>query len=205
MSNQADNVTVKLHFEQDRDTSYLNRYAGIFLIGEDEHGEDTEIEIGQSFLTIYNLRFYENDSTWLLEADSKSGNAQHMVSELISYIKYLDEEYLNHCIENDIKIDLDNISPTKIMTIDYMSIQKEYRKHGYGTEALNMLKKYCQLLDIDIIALSPVPFEEDLFNISIDRRKELMDELSIFYSINDFSFYQSSNDIIDFIMIFEVS
>lgn len=113
---------------------------------------ETEKEIGEISLIVYNTRITDLIET----ADGISGSQYYLISNAVKHVPQLKRN-------------------KKILAIEEIIINTEYRSKGHGNEALSELLKLAAILDIDYIALKPAPpndeasEDETIRNVQIKR------------------------------------
>ncbi|MFK9090707.1 hypothetical protein [Bacillus salipaludis] len=173
-------VDYNLHVNEDYDEEYpyLDGWAKITLHDEEGISKD----IGSISFTIFHSNTL--DDSFLIHdiADSVSGDMVHLINGFHQFSRASEVSYYE-----------------KVLCLNYIKIQKEYRKNSYGSFAISNIIKFSKILNVDFIILQPAPIEGEPEGIE---RKSIINRLTKFYS--KFGFETFTTNFGDPIMIFDL-
>ncbi|MEW9050956.1 MAG: hypothetical protein AB2392_07340 [Neobacillus sp.] len=174
------NIDYNLHVNENyfEEYPYLDGWAKITLHNE----EGTSKDIGSISFTIFHSNTL--DDSFLINdiADSESGDMVHLIDGFNQYFRANEACYYE-----------------KILCLNYIKIQIEYRKNSYGSFAINNLIKFSKILNVDYIILQPAPIEGKPEG---SERESIINRLTQYYS--KFGFEIFTPNIGEHIMIFDL-
>ncbi len=162
-------ISLDYHLSVNDEFDYIDGSSAIALETDDGDELITK-KIGYIHFHIYNTNCFVDWVDFIDAADSISG----------------DELFL---IENFIESGIINFGIEKVLCLDTIKIEQEYRSNGYGSLAIKDLIKFCGVLGLDYIILQPAPIEGEAFN---EQRPKRIARIKQFYENLNFEVYQPS-------------
>ncbi|MCK1998326.1 GNAT family N-acetyltransferase [Psychrobacillus psychrodurans] len=160
-----ESVVLRNYLTVDVEFAVVEGFSSIVL-----ETDETEKEIGTIRLNIYNSRLTDLCDT----ADGISGSQYYLISNATKHLPSLE---LNK----------------KLLTIEEINIDSNYRSKGHGNAALNELLKLAKILSVDYIVLKPAPPNDEASDDKTVRNSQIK-RLINFYERFGFQTYTVAKD-----------